>query len=137
MLRAAVALLLLANLAFFGWTAGWLTPWLLAAPAGDAAQREPQRLQAQLRPEAITVVGEAEARRLAAALCLQLGPLDAAQLAKAQAATEGAGLPAAQFKSLAVDGAWLLRLPEASVDQQITLRNLTDPALGAGFAPCP
>lgn len=137
MLRALVALLLFANLAFFGWTAGWLSPWLLAAPAGEAAQREPHRLQAQLRPEAIVVVGEAEARRLAASLCLQVGPLDGAGLSSAQAATERAGIPAAQLRAVAADGGSLLRVPEATLDQQTLLRTLSDPALGTGFVPCP
>lgn len=137
MLRAVVALLLLANLAFYGWTAGWWSPWLFTMPAGEAAQREPQRLQAQLRPEAILVVGEAERRRLATALCLRAGPLNDADLDRARAAAERAGIAAAELHAVTTDGGVLLRVPEAALDQQTALRTLSDPALGAGFVPCP
>lgn len=58
MLRLLVAIVLLSNLLFYGWTQGWLEP---AWPAPLAAEREPARLKAQVRPEAVTVSGSAPA----------------------------------------------------------------------------
>jgi hypothetical protein len=54
MLRALVVVLLLANLAFFAWMHGWLNAVVGADPAGD---REPQRLNAQIQPNTIRVLG--------------------------------------------------------------------------------
>ncbi|MDE1948617.1 MAG: hypothetical protein KGI35_08395, partial [Burkholderiales bacterium] len=53
MLRALVVLLLLANLLFFLWTRGTLAP---ALPPPHQGEREPERLAAQLHPEAIRVL---------------------------------------------------------------------------------
>jgi hypothetical protein len=58
MLRTLVVLLLLSNLAFFGWMHGWLTPIVGIDPAGE---REPQRLKAQVQPQTIRVLGQAPA----------------------------------------------------------------------------
>ena len=57
-MRAWVVILLAANLAFFVWTQGWVSPWL---PAPWQGQREPQRLLEQVHPERVAV------RRTAAA----------------------------------------------------------------------
>lgn len=53
MLRSLVVVLMLANLAFYGWTQGWLTGVLGLSPEGD---REPQRLSAQIEPGALQVL---------------------------------------------------------------------------------
>lgn len=53
MLRTLVVVLMLANLAFYGWTQGWLTGVLGLSPEGD---REPQRLSAQIEPGALQVL---------------------------------------------------------------------------------
>lgn len=83
MLRLVVLLLLLANGAYFAWSRGYLLPW----GAGPAQQAEPQRLEQQIRPEAIRILRAEEVRRIEAAApaaarpaeCLQAGPLDEAQ----------------------------------------------------------
>jgi len=54
MLRALVVVLLLANLAFFAWMHGWLNAVVGVDPAGE---REPQRLNAQIQPNTIRVLG--------------------------------------------------------------------------------
>ena len=64
MLRALLALLLLANLLFFGWAGGWLAP---AFPAPGAGDREPGRLAAQVAPERVTVLAPAAASAALAA----------------------------------------------------------------------
>jgi hypothetical protein len=53
MLRALVLALLAANAVVYGWGQGWLSP--LLAPPG-AAEREPERLYQQVRPNSITLV---------------------------------------------------------------------------------
>ncbi len=101
MLRVVVALLLLANLAFFGWARGWLAP---AVPPPRHGDREPQRLAAQVRADAVTVLAPkaadaaVRAARAAAAICLQAGPLLENEFAAAEAALAPAQLP---------EGAWL------------------------------
>ncbi|HEY0825681.1 MAG TPA: SPOR domain-containing protein [Ramlibacter sp.] len=85
MLRLIVLLLLLANAGFFAWSQGLLQPWGL----GPAQQSEPQRLQQQVRPDAVRVLPADELRRveqLAAQAprppeCLQTAALDDAQVA--------------------------------------------------------
>ena len=78
MLRFIVLLLLLANGAYYAWASGFLQDW----GYGPVAQREPQRLSQQVRPEAVRVIGADEARRLETSTrpveCLQAGPIDEA-----------------------------------------------------------
>ena len=64
MLRALLALLLLANLLFFGWAGGWLAP---AFPAPGTGDREPGRVAAQVAPERVTVLAPAAASAALAA----------------------------------------------------------------------
>jgi len=54
LLRPLVLLLLLANLAFFAWSQGYLR----VLGFGPAQQAEPQRLTQQLRPQALRVLRE-------------------------------------------------------------------------------
>lgn len=54
MLRWVVALLLLANAGYFAWTQGYLAPLGLALR--EEREREPQRLQAQIKPETIRLL---------------------------------------------------------------------------------
>jgi hypothetical protein len=51
-MRGWVLVLVLANLAFFVWTQGWVSPWL---PAPWQGQREPQRVLGQVNPEGVAV----------------------------------------------------------------------------------
>ena len=64
MLRALLALLLLANLLFFGWANAWFAP---AFPPPGAAEREPARLAVQVAPERVTVLAPAAASAALAA----------------------------------------------------------------------
>ena len=121
MLRALVVLLLLANIAFFAWARGWL-----GAPPHHA-EREPERLQAQVRPEVVTVLppGTASAAvqaAVAAALqCLEAGPFADATINAAEAAIAPASLPDgswARVESAAAAPVWLVfagRYPEAAL----------------------
>ena len=100
MLRFFVLLLILANGAYFAWTGGHLAGIGLA----PAMQTEPQRLQAQIKPEALRLLSPLEAKRIEALAaapppqapeCLQSALLDAAQASAVKAAV--ASLPTASF----------------------------------------
>lgn len=56
MLRTLVLALLLANAGTWAYTQGWLAPWLPAAVGGA---REPDRVTAQVRPEAVRLLNGA------------------------------------------------------------------------------
>lgn len=102
MLRRLVLLLIVANLAFFAWTQGWLDAVIGVRPTGD---REPERLARQVRPEAITILSPAAVRAAASAAsaaataapsgpaCLEAGPFAAAALSAATAALQQAQPP--------------------------------------------
>ena len=96
MLRTAALLLVLANLAFFAWTRGWLEPGF---PPPRHGEHEPQRLAAQINPADVTVLparaasAAVVAARAAAALCLEAGPLAEREMAAAESAMQAAQLP--------------------------------------------
>jgi hypothetical protein len=88
----------LANVLVFAWVRDWFAPgW----PAPRHAEREPERLAAQVRPETLTVVppkaasAAVAAARAAAVVCLEAGPFadePEAGLAAAEAALLQAAL---------------------------------------------
>jgi hypothetical protein len=84
MLRALVLLLLLANGLYFAWARGWL------GPPPRAAEREPQRLAAQVSPEAVLVLSAprasaaVQAAREAARVCVESAPLQEPDLGQAE-----------------------------------------------------
>ena len=115
--RALIVLLLLANLAFFAWTQGWLDGVVGVRSTGD---REPERLLRQVRPELIRILppgasaASASATGLvttsaAAAACLEAGPFGDAELPAAQAVMQAA-LPAGSWVTLSTESprAWLV-----------------------------
>ena len=116
MLRFTVAALVVANLLFFAWARGWLAPAISGPHQG---QREPQRLAAQLHPEAVTVLpsnaasAAVTAARDAAAVCLEAGPFDSQPddpgAAAAEAVLAQAQLPAGSWLRLpVVPSRWLV-----------------------------
>ncbi len=120
MLRALVALLVVANLAFFAWSRGWLG----ATP--HHTQREPERLLAQVRPEALNVLPPkaatvaVQAARAAAQSCLEAGPFSDNDIISAEALLVASQLSEGTW--LRVDGSppavWLVfagRYPEAAL----------------------
>lgn len=101
LLRTAAIALLVANGAYFAWAQGALAPIGLQ----PASAREPQRLEQQIKPEALRVapvapaatepVAPAEAlpSPAAAAGCWQAGPFDAAQADALRKALAAAAVP--------------------------------------------
>jgi hypothetical protein len=84
MLRALVVLLLLANGLYFAWVQGWL------GEPPRHAEREPQRLAAQVSPEAVSVLpptrasAAVQAAREAALRCIETGPFEEPELGQAE-----------------------------------------------------
>ncbi len=134
MLRFLVLLLLLANGVYFAWTGGLLAS-LGFAPT---AQTEPQRLQAQIKPEAIRLLNATEAKRvevLAAAPppkppeCLQTNLLSESQTSAVRAAA--ASLPASSWglDSITEPARWIVYMgkypnAEALASKKTELRGL-------------
>lgn len=114
MLRAWVAVLLLANLLFFGWVRGWMAP---ALPAPAHGEREPERLTAQVKPESIRFVSAASVAAATAPVCLEAGPFAEADLGVAEAALLGAGVPTS---------AWTRRTAPAAPSFAIVMGRFAD-----------
>lgn len=145
MLRLALALLLLANGAYFAWSHEWLGVLGLA----PVRQDEPQRLAQQIRPEGLRLLGAEEARRLqaapatAAAECLQAGLFDERQAAALREAL--APLPAGSWtlEAGSLPGRWIVYMgryatPEALEKKRAELRALKlrfEPVASAALEP--
>jgi hypothetical protein len=93
MLRLAVLLLVLANAAYFAWSQGHLVAWGVA----PAQQSEPQRMEQQIRPQAVRLLAPDEAKRLdlvaaagpKPAECLQAGLFEDAETTAVKQALDG------------------------------------------------
>lgn len=85
MLRLIVLLLFIANLAFYGWTQGWLDAWLPHGPAHEG----PQRQARQVHPERVRVMP------LTAAASEPAGAEQASDVAPSPAASPADGASAA------------------------------------------
>jgi len=166
-LRALLALLLLANGLFLAWTQGWLAPTL---PPPHAGEREPQRLAAQINPEQVRVLTpQAASDAIRAAQdaqrrCLEAGPFDAVSRVEAESLLAAAGLEEGRWQRVApapaVAGAGdpALATPPAPAAANAPAAAGADAALllrvpdadpdeqarlralslpGAGFRPCP
>ena len=108
MLRVLVAVLLVANLAFWAWSAGTFESLGL----GPTSERDPARLMQQLHPQAVRVLPVNPAPPASAATsataasavagsawqCLEAGPFAAGALDTAERALAAVGLP---------DGSWV------------------------------
>lgn len=124
MLRALVAALLIANLAFWAWSAGALD----AIGLGPAQERDPARLALQVQPEAVRVVptaaasalavsasasaGAASGKAIGVAQCLEAGPFAAATIEAAERALAPAALP---------EGSWLRSQHEVAAQYAVVL----------------
>jgi hypothetical protein len=104
MLRALFVFLLLANLAFYTWTQGWLDNVIGVRAHGE---REPERLARQVRPEVIRILTPQAVAAAASAAesrqqCLEAGPFNSTEAAAAEAAL-GSVLPAGTWARVTSD----------------------------------
>lgn len=108
MLRALIVTLLLANLAFFAWTRGWLDAVVGVRPSGD---REPERMLRQVRPELIRILPASAASEAAPVVlaCFEAGPFTDAEIGAAQARAQDQ-LPAGSWATVKTEqpGTWLV-----------------------------
>ena len=122
MLRALVIALLLANLAFYAWTQGWLDSVIGIRANSD---REPERLARQVRPEIVRILPAAGSASTAAAggaaaattpaaapgglACLEAGPFSDSEITAAQAQAH-ATLPSGSWAAAKTDrpAAWIV-----------------------------
>lgn len=150
MLRLIVLLLVLANAGYYAWSHGLLLAWGL----GPAQQSEPQRVQQQIRPEAVRVLRGDELRALEAQLAQAPKPPECLASPLLEDATVASLRPMLQTwpaGSWSVEAAtepprWILYMgPYAGVEQVarkraelrqlgISFEALTNPALEPGLS---
>lgn len=141
MLRLILIILLLANGLYFAWSQRYLAV-LGFAPA---QQTEPARMQAQIKPEAMRLVGSGEARRADTAApaapatpavvtakpaqCLQSATLDDALAAKVRSAASSLPNGSWTMESVALPARWIIYMgkynnPETLAKKKSELRDL-------------
>jgi hypothetical protein len=151
MLRLLVLLLILLNASYYAWSQGMLRAYGWA----PAEQSEPQRLNQQIRPEAITILSAEEARRLEQAAsvpprppeCLQAGLFDESQTDALRKALE-ATLPVGSWSldTVVEPARWIVymgRFPNQAAEERkraellklkLALQPLDNPALQPGLS---
>ena len=102
MLRGLIGVLLAANLLVLAWTAGAFDGVISTPSLRSGGDREPERLQRQVRPETIRIL-PADAANVAAApavapVCLEAGPFPNEQALAAAQAAVGTVVPAADLE---------------------------------------
>lgn len=123
MLRALVVVLLVANAFWWAATHGWLPASWLPFPDPEA-EREPQRLQQQIRPEAIKVLPSAGALPGAPLpACRQTGALaDADRQAAAEAVLRTAGIDETRWTRVMLGAGPSLRVDGLKGEEVAALR---------------
>ena len=116
-LRVLALLLLVANLAFFAWTQGWLDGVVSVRAGGD---REPERLAREFQPQRVRILAPEEGAAAMAASapataatlsCLEAGPYTPAEARAAETLLQAA-LPAGSWARRSVEqpGSWIVYL---------------------------
>lgn len=137
MLRLIVLLLLLANGAFYAWSQGLLLPWGL----GPAQQSEPQRLQQQVRPEAVRLLRSEELRRLESqvaqgprpAECLASPALEEAQVAPLRSVLEAWPAGSWTLEQLTEPARWIVYMGKYAGVEQVARKRAELRQLGISF----
>jgi hypothetical protein len=156
MLRQLVLLLLLANAGYWAWSQDLLASYGLA----PAVQSEPQRMAAQILPEAMHLLTAEEAAKLengnagavssalaSTAQCLQAGLFNEQQSASLRSSLEAALPPGSwQLESSVEPARWIVYMgkynnPETLAKKRselrqlgVTFRPVSNPALAPGLA---
>lgn len=149
MTRWFIGALVLANALFFVWSQGYLALYGWA----PVEQSEPQRLQQQLRPEAIVVLDGASLKKAEAQAaedakpreCLVLGPYDDSQADALRAALQGSTVAADawQLQTVSIPERWVVYIGkfanEAALAKKrtelVTLNIKSDPVAAAHLVP--
>lgn len=140
MLRLLVLLLVLLNALYYAWSHRMLAPYGYA----PVQQSEPERLSQQIRPQALTILTNEQARQIdaaartadRAALCLLAGPFDEAQAtALRQAVT--AVLPAGSWalEEVVEPARWIVYMGKYADAQALARKRAELVALGLRTEP--
>lgn len=138
MLRLIVLLLLLSNAAYFAWSQGVLAPWGLA----PAQQSEPQRLQQQIKPQALRILDTEEARRLDVAAtppgakpqeCLQAGLFEDPQVARLKQQLEPWPAGSWLFEPAVEPGRWIVYLGRYASAEDVSRKKAEMRQIGVSF----
>lgn len=142
MLRAALVVLVAANLLFFAFTRGWFDGVMGLRSLGD---REPERLGHQVRPESITLWPAAPASSAVGPVsCYEAGPFVTADALHVETMLRG-NLPAGSWASTRSDAqvgsatvtTHTYRVAAADAALAARLGALRLDATGRSFTPCP
>lgn len=125
MLRFFVLALVLINCMFFGWSQGLL----LSIGFGPAQQTEPQRVNQQIKPDAIELLDAQHQRQTETALpvatkpaeCLRAGLFDEAQaVALREALTDSLAAGSWVLESVEVPARWIVYMGKFANDEAVT-----------------
>ena len=143
MLRLLLLALVVANLLFYGFTRGWFDGAMGIQSLGD---RDPGRLAAQVRPDAVRLLpaGTAASAPADGVACYQAGPFAAADAASAEATLRNA-LPTVAWtdertETTGAGGSIVVgrtfRVAQADPALAARLTSLRLDATGRSFVPC-
>lgn len=142
MLRALLAVLVVANLAFFAYTRGTLDSLLGVRALGD---REPERLARQVRPQSIRLLpmGAAASAVAETTTCFETPPFAAGESAAIEAVL-ASNLPAGAWLDMRADRvvgtrtetSHVYRVASADAALAAKLQSLKLDASGRGFSAC-
>lgn len=137
MLRLFVLVLLLANAGFYAWSQGLLLAWGL----GPSQQSEPQRLQQQVRPEAVQLIPSDELRRVEQVAaqaprppeCLQTPALDEAQVGPLRTALEAWPAGSWTLDTVTEPARWIIYMGKYAGVEQVARKRAELRQLGISF----
>jgi hypothetical protein len=137
MLRLIVLLLLLANAGFYAWSQGLLLAWGI----GPAQQSEPQRLQQQVQPGSLRVLGPEELRRIETQVaqaprppeCLATPILDETQLASVRPLVEAWPAGSWRVEQVTEPGRWIIYMGKYPGVEQVARKRAELRQLGISF----
>ncbi|MCE9658975.1 MAG: hypothetical protein K8R60_10480 [Burkholderiales bacterium] len=140
MVKIVLALLLAANLLFFGFTRGWFDGLFGLHARGD---REPERIANQVRPTTIVLMPMASAPPGTSGSCLESAPVAAGEASAAEAALKAA-LPAGTWSDLRSEStvgtatvvSHVYRVGNADAAMAARLASLRLDSSGRGFSAC-
>lgn len=137
MLRLLVLLLLLANAGYYAWSHGLLLAW----GAGPSQQSEPQRVQQQVRPEALQVLSPSELKQVETVAsqaprqpeCLQSAALDAAQVAPLRGVLASWPAGSWSFEPVTEPARWIVYMGKFPDVEQLARKRAELRQLGISF----
>ncbi len=137
MLRLIVLLLLLANSGYYAWAHGYLLAW----GVGPAQQAEPQRLEQQIRPEALRVLTGEELRRVETAAaqaprppeCLASTALDEAAVTALRPVLAAWPAGSWAFEPLVEPPRWIIYMGKYAGVEQVARKRAELRQIGVSF----